>query len=157
MTLDLHRYEKIWLLLAIAMLIFALGYSGYQTFALGQGPPSGISKIDPEKVEETAPFDNPGVFKIDENEYEVIMILRAFSFEPNEVEVPAGAKVHFFMTSTDVVHGFQVTGTNLNAMVMPGHVQEATHTFKEPGEYLVVCNEYCGVGHQLMSMTITVK
>jgi len=155
--LGLHRYERIWLTIAVAMLIFALVYSGYQTFSLGDGPPSGVDTIDPEKVSETAPFDEPGVYEVGDNEYEVIMTLQAFSFEPNEIEVPAGAKVHFYMTSKDVVHGFQVTGTNLNAMVMPGHIQETTYTFKKPGDYLAVCNEYCGAGHQVMSMSITVK
>ncbi|ARD48656.1 cytochrome c oxidase subunit II [Sporosarcina sp. P33] len=155
--MKMHRYEKIWLFLAASMLVIAVVYSGVQTFALGQGPPSGVGMIDPEKVEETAPFDNPGISKIGENEYEVVMILRAFSFEPNAIEIPAGATVHFKMTSTDVMHGFQVIGTNLNAMIMPGHIQEAKQKFTKPGEYLVICNEYCGIGHQLMSMTITVK
>ena len=133
--MKMHRYEKIWLFLAASMLVIAVAYSGVQTFALGQGPPSGVGMIDPEKVEETAPFDNPGISKIGDNEYEVVMILRAFSFEP----------------------GFQVIGTNLNAMIMPGHIQEAKQKFKKPGEYLVLCNEYCGVGHQAMSMKIIVK
>ncbi len=155
--MNLHRYEKIWLALAGAMLVFAIVYSGFQTLALSDGPPSGVGIIDPEKIEETAPFDNPGVFEVGDNEYEVIMILRAFSFEPNEINIPVGAKVDFFLTSGDVFHGFQVVGTNLNAMVMPGHIQETKHTFTKPGEYLVVCNEYCGVGHQVMDMKITVK
>lgn len=34
---------------------------GYQTFAMGMGPPSHMETIDPQKVEETAPFDEPGV------------------------------------------------------------------------------------------------
>lgn len=155
--MKMHRYEKIWLYLAAAMLVFAIVYSGYQTFALGHGPPSGVGTIDPTKVEETKPFDNPGIFKTGENEYDVIMILRTFSFEPNEIEIPVGAKVNFIMTSTDVVHGFQVVDTNLNAMILPGHIQEATQTFNKRGEYLAICNEYCGIGHQLMSMKITVK
>lgn len=155
--MGIHRYEKIWLALSGAMLVIAIVYSGYQTFELGHGPPSGVDTIDPENVEETPPFDNPGVYEVGENEYEVVMILEAFSFTPNEIEIPAGATVEFTMTSTDVVHGIQVVDTNVNAMVMPGHIQQATQTFHEPGEYLAVCNEYCGVGHQLMSMTIIVE
>lgn len=153
----MHVYEKIWLYIGVAMLLIALLYSGFQTFALGQAPPSGVETIAPEEVRETAPFDEPGVFEVGENEYEVVMVLEAFSFEPNEIVLPAGSTVHFKMTSTDVVHGFQVIGTNLNAMVMPGHIQEATQTFTEPGEYLALCNEYCGAGHQLMSMNIIVE
>lgn len=155
--MKMHRYEKIWLTLSAAMLVIAIVYSGYQTFALGHGPPSGVGTIDPENVENVAPFDNPGVFEVGENEYEVVMILRAFSFDPSEITIPKGATVHFKMTSTDVIHGFQVIDTNLNAMVMPGHIQEATQTFNQSGEFLAVCNEYCGTGHQLMSMTITVE
>ena len=155
--MKLHRFEEIWLILAVGVLVLSISYSGYQTFAVGNGPPSGIETIDPQKVDETAPFDNPGVFEIGENEYEVIMTLQIFSFTPSEIEIPVGSTVHFKMTSKDVIHGFQVVGTNLNAMVTPGYIQKATQTFDKPGEYLVLCNEYCGAGHQMMSTTITVK
>ncbi len=153
----MHRLEEIWLGLSAGILILFMVVVGYQTFALGMGPPSNKDTIDPEQVDQTAPFDEPGVKKVGENEYEVIMTLQAFGFNPSEIEVPAGAEVTFTMTSKDVVHGFQVPGTNINAMVMPGHIQQITHTFDEPGEYLVLCNEYCGAGHQLMSTTIMVK
>src|SRR5699024_2256773 len=80
-----------------------------------------------------------------------------FSFDPGEIEVPTGAKVNFIMTSKDVVHSIQVVDTNINAMVLQGHVQKISHTFNEPGEYLGICNEDTGVGHQMMDMTITVN
>lgn len=155
--MKMHRYEEIWLVLSVAILVGSMLVTGYQTFAQGMGPPSHKETIDPQKVDETAPFDNPGVFEVGDNEYEVVMTLQAFGFNPGNIEVPAGAEVHFIMTSKDVVHGFQVAGTNLNAMVMPGHIQKISQTFHEPGEYLVLCNEYCGAGHQMMSTTITVK
>lgn len=155
--MKLHRYEEIWLVLAVAVLVLSMVVTGYQTFAQGMGPPSNKEIIDPEKVDETAPFDEPGVYEVGDNEYEVVMTLQIFSFNPGDIEVPAGATVHFTMTSKDVIHGFQVAGTNLNTMVVPGHIQKISHTFDEPGEYLVLCNEYCGVGHEQMSTTITVK
>src|SRR5690625_2756080 len=155
--MKLHRFEEIWLVLAVIVILGSMVITGYQAFAQGMGPPSGKETIDPEKVDEIEPFDNPGVFKIAENEYEVVMTLQIFSFNPSDIEVPVGSTVHFTMTSKDVVHGFQVAGTNLNAMVMPGHIQKISQTFDEPGEYLVLCNEYCGTGHQMMSTTITVK
>ncbi|MFZ3579705.1 cytochrome c oxidase subunit II [Virgibacillus sp. DJP39] len=153
----MHRLEETWLAVSIGILVIFMLITGYQTFALGMGPPSNKEMIDPQKVSETAPFDNPGVKKIGENEYEVVMTLQAFGFDPSEVEVPAGAKVNFILTSKDVTHGFQVAGTNINAMVMPGHIQKISHTFEEPGDYLVLCNEYCGAGHQVMGTSIIVK
>jgi len=155
--MKMHLDEKIWLVISFGMIMGMMLFTGYQTFVLGMGPPSHMETIDPQQVEETAPFDNPGIFEIGENEYEVVMTLELFSFNPGNIEIPAGSTVHFTMTSKDVSHGFQVTGTNLNAMVMPGHIQKISQTFTEPGEYLVLCNEYCGVGHQHMSTTITVN
>lgn len=153
----MHRSEKVWLLLSFGMIIGFMLITGYQAFALGMGPPSHEERIDPQKVDETAPFDKPGITKIGENEYEVVMTLQIFSFTPNQIEVPAGSTVHFTLTSKDVVHGFQVADTNINAMVMPGYVQKISQKFEKPGEYLVLCNEYCGAGHQMMATTITVK
>jgi len=153
----LHKYEKIWLTLAFGVIVFSIAVTGYQTFANDMGPPSGRDRIDPELVDETAPFNNPGVYEVGDNQYEVVMTLQTFSFTPNEIEVPVGAEVTFIMTSKDIIHGIQVVNTNLNAMVMPGLIQHIKQTFHEPGEYLILCNEYCGVGHQVMSATITVK
>src|SRR5690606_31108815 len=155
--MKIHRAEEIWLIVGVAIIVLSMVITGYQAFAQGFAPPSGMETIDPQKVDETAPFDEPGVYQIGENEYEVVMTLQAFSFEPGDIEIPAGSTVHFVMTTKDVIHGIQIPGTNMNAMVTPGHIQRITETFDEPGEYLVICNEYCGVGHQLMSTTITVK
>lgn len=155
--MKMHRAEEVWLIIGVAILVISMAITGYQAIALDMGTPSGLETIDPQKVDETAPFDKPGVYKTGDNEYEVVMTLQIFSFTPMDIEIPAGAEVTFVMTSKDVVHGFQVAGTNLNAMVTPGHIQRATQKFDEAGEYLVLCNEYCGAGHQMMSTTITVK
>ncbi|MEQ6377168.1 cytochrome c oxidase subunit II [Bacillaceae bacterium S4-13-58] len=153
----MHRLEEIWMTISIGILVIFMLVIGYQTFALGMGPPSNMDTIDPQNVEATEPFDEPGVKEIGENEYEAVIIMQQFGFQPSTIEVPAGAKVNFTLTSKDVTHGFQVVNTNINAMVMPGHIQRISHTFDEPGDYLVVCNEYCGAGHQAMSTTIIVK
>jgi cytochrome c oxidase subunit 2 len=72
------------------------------------------------------------------------------------VEVPYGAKVKIIATTKDVVHGFEVAGSNINMMLEPGYISEHITTFDKTGEYLIVCNEYCGVGHHMMSSKIKV-
>jgi len=72
------------------------------------------------------------------------------------VEVPLGAKVKVLATTKDVVHGFNVAGTNINMMLEPGYISEYVTTFDKAGEYLIVCNEYCGAGHHMMSSMIKV-
>lgn len=153
----MHKSEKVWLIVSFGVILLFMLATGYQAFVSGMAPPGGMEVIDPQKVHETAPFDQPGITQIGDGEYEVVMIAQLFSFDPGNIEIPAGATVHFKITSPDVIHGFQITGTNANGMVMPGHVLNMTQTFNEPGEYLVLCNEYCGAGHQFMSTTITVR
>ena len=65
-------------------------------------------------------------------------------------------RVTFRLTSVDVIHGFQIVGTNANTMVVPGYVSEFTTVFDRPGEYLIVCNEYCGLSHHVMHATLIV-
>jgi cytochrome c oxidase subunit 2 len=155
--MHIHRLEKIWLIFGIAMLIVFLGVLGVGAFAMGMQPPTGHHhSLDPEKVDETAPFDNPRLEKIGDNEYNAYMVAYAFGYGPEKLEIPAGATVHFQITSSDVVHGFQIPGTNVNMMVVPGEVNHLSYTFKKSGQYLILCNEYCGTGHEYMSTTITV-
>jgi cytochrome c oxidase subunit II len=154
--MHLHKYEKIWLMLGGATLIIFLSIVGITAFAMDHKPPSDLTTIDPELVEQTPPFNQPGLKQIGDNEYQLTMIAQAFSFIPNEVEVPKGAKVHFVVTSKDVVHGFALAGTNVNMMIVPGHINSYTQVFNNTGDYLLLCNEYCGIGHQVMGTKIKV-
>jgi cytochrome c oxidase subunit II len=59
--------------------------------------------------------------------------------------------VTFYLTSRDVIHGWQVQGTNLNVEVIPGEIAVLRYTFDKPGSFLTTCNQYCGVGHHACS------
>ncbi|GEL77555.1 cytochrome c oxidase subunit II [Tenuibacillus multivorans] len=155
--MHMHKLEKVWLIIGVITLIAFLTTVGIQAFASGHAPPSDLTKVDPEKVDETPPFNEPGLKKVGENEYELVMVLQSFGFTPNKVEIPHGSTVKFIVTSKDVVHGFEIAGTRVNMMVTPGHVNSMTYTFEEKGEYLILCNEYCGIGHHMMSAELEVK
>ncbi|HBZ83713.1 MULTISPECIES: cytochrome c oxidase subunit II [Brevibacillus] len=155
--MHLHRYEKIWLMLGAGGLALFIVLLCVNAFAMGMAPPSNMEMIDPEKVMETPPFDKPGLKQVGDKEYDAYMTAFAFGFSPTKMEVSAGSTINFHVTSPDVVHGFQIPETNINFMVLPGHISSATHTFDKPGEYLILCNEYCGAGHQVMATTIIVK
>jgi cytochrome c oxidase subunit 2 len=87
----------------------------------------------------------------------VYTVAHIFAFDPAKISVPVGARVTFYVTSADVEHGFSIPDTGVNTMVTPGWVSEVSHTFKKAGTYLLVCNEYCGSGHQLMAGSVEVK
>ena len=64
----------------------------------------------------------------------------------------------FYVTSADVVHGFFIPHTDINMMAIPGWVNEETHTSsRAPATYLLICHEYCGIGHQNMFAKIEVR
>ncbi|MFD1705191.1 cytochrome c oxidase subunit II [Siminovitchia sediminis] len=151
-----HKYEKIWLAFGILSLVVFLSIVGVTAFAHGHEPSGGLDTIDPEKVNETAPFDNPGVRQIDEDTYEVVAVAKAFGYDPQEIRVPAGKEIIFTITSTDVVHSFTIDDTKVNMMAVPGRITQKSYTFKNPGTYLILCNEYCGTGHHYMSTEIEV-
>jgi cytochrome c oxidase subunit 2 len=71
------------------------------------------------------------------------------AFVPSCIISP-GKPITIRLASADVVHGFLVQGTNVNAMVVPGYVTTVRTTFKDSGERLMPCHEFCGVGHQAM-------
>jgi cytochrome c oxidase subunit 2 len=155
---DIHlpRYERIWLTIGIGSLFVFLFILGALSIGMGLNPPGQMKTIPPEQVKTSTAFYKPAVTKIGPNEYRATMVAQMFSFAPAQLKVPAGSTVHFEITSPDVVHGLYIPNTNVNIMVLPGHITEFTYTFKNSGDYLMLCHEYCGSGHHLMMGKLTV-
>lgn len=80
----------------------------------------------------------------------VRIVAQQYSFTPQCLVVPAGVPITFRATSSDVVHGFLITDTNINSMLEPGYVLTFKTTFDRPGDHTMPCHEYCGTGHQNM-------
>lgn len=163
----LEKYEGIWLGIAVVMVlllfagVIASMINGTFPLLAGQGGGHAMvntsGRVDPVKVgtgTSATPFDKPG-FTADGND--LYIVARAFQFAPAEVRVPAGKEINVHVTSADVIHGFQITGTNINAEILPGHVATYTVTFKHPGTQHVICNEFCGAGHQNMVSTFIIE
>jgi len=73
-----------------------------------------------------------------------------FSFTPSCILVPTDTPVTFRVTSSDVVHGFLISGTDVNLMLVPGYISKITAHFQTPGERYMPCHEFCGMGHEGM-------
>lgn len=61
------------------------------------------------------------------------------------------------VTSRDVVHSFFVPQLGLKIDAIPGYVNILWVKVNEPGRYLVVCAELCGIGHYAMIAEIVVE
>lgn len=150
-------YERLWMWAAGVIILALLGSTAFATLSQGRLPPSHVETIDPRAVRQDERFAVPGVYPNADGGVTATVIALTFAFQPNEIRVPAGRPVTFRVTSTDVVHGFQIVATNGNTMVVPGYVSQFTTAFDTPGEYLIVCNEYCGIGHHVMYAKLIVE
>lgn len=155
--MHIHRYERWWMAFGITMLVAFLAIITVAAVADNINPPGGMRQIDPTKVASTPPFDHPGLRPLGDGKYEAYYVAQVFSFSPASITVPAGSTVTFYVTSPDVVHGFFIAGTDINMMVVPGWVNMQTHRFTKRGTYLLLCHEYCGIGHQNMFAKIEVQ
>lgn len=142
-------YERTWLWASAAMIALFTGSILISSGAQATSPPSHVETIDPTTARTDPRFAQPGVTIHPDGSATVVGLAQIFSFLPAEMRVPADVPVTFRLTSPDVIHGFQIVGTNSNAMVVPGYVTSFTATFPA-GTYMIVCNEFCGVGHHGM-------
>jgi len=155
--MHVNRLEKIWLWLGAAtMVAFFMTLLTLSVRAVIITPRDGAT-IDPTKVWQTPPFDHPGLRQTGPLTYEAYYVGQVFSWQPQSVTVPVGSTVTFFVTSADVVHGFTIPDEDVNVEVLPGWVSSETHTFRRPGDYLILCNQYCGIGHHTMGAHVIVR
>ena len=148
MKVDL--YEKVWMWAVGVMLTLFFVSTAAAAFGGAVHPPSHVETIDPTRVLADPRFSTRGVSVDEAGRVHARLVGMAFAWLPATLTLPANRPVTFHVTSMDVVHGFEIVRTNGQTMTIPGYVSQFTTQF-EPGEYLVVCNEYCGVGHHTMS------
>jgi cytochrome c oxidase subunit 2 len=155
--MHVELYERIWMWAATALIVAFLAAIVLTTATQAVQPPSHIETVDPTALASHPEFGKPGVTMRPDGSVVVSVVATMFAFGPDPIEVPARVPVTFRVTSADVVHGFEVVGTNANAMAVPGYVSQLTVTFDAPGERTIVCNEYCGLMHHAMVGKLIVK
>jgi cytochrome c oxidase subunit 2 len=119
--------------------------------------PEPAGRVQPADIDTTAPFDDPGYHDTGDGTGELVLVGQAWQWTPQDVTIPAGTEVTIKAVSRDVIHGIRIPETNANVMVIPGQISEIEVDFKDPGQYSLLCHEYCGIGHQTMFMTINVE
>ncbi len=144
----MNRIEIIIIGLSIALLtvFFGMVYQAQQTTVkLPQCVPTGTT------------FSEGKLVQLADKEYQLFCLSRMWSFDPGRIELPVGSKLDIYLTSADLVHGFQIGGKNINMMAIHGTVNKQTVSFDKPGVYPIICHEYCGMGHSYMRGEIVVN
>lgn len=73
-----------------------------------------------------------------------------------ELRLPVDQPVKVLLRSKDVLHNFTVTQFRVKMDLVPGMVTHLWVTPTKPGEYEILCEELCGIGHFAMRGRVVV-
>jgi cytochrome c oxidase subunit 2 len=74
----------------------------------------------------------------------------------NEIRLPVGEPVEFYLDSPDVIHSFWIPSLGGKIDMIPGRITRLTLTPTRTGVFRGACAEYCGTSHALMSFFVVV-
>jgi cytochrome c oxidase subunit 2 len=154
-----HKSEKVWFTISFVwcMILFAMMPLWH---VVGGQNPSGIrAKVEPRdyiaRVQQFARDYGTG-----ESESgipvvapppgsDIYLLAAQFQWAP-VLQLQEGVEYTLHLSSLDVNHGFNLYPFNVNFQVVPGYDYGLRVTPTEAGDYRIVCNEFCGLGHHLM-------
>lgn len=147
-----ERIEARWATLMFAIIVLLLAVVVFTAVHYSSMPPSRVEVIEVKTLHLAGEFleSNLGTGIDPDGNVMVHVLAEQYAFHPHCVVVPDGVPVTFRATSGDVVHGFQIMGSNVNSMLVPGYVSTFIMTLHGTGERAMPCHEYCGVGHAAM-------
>lgn len=153
-----HPSEKVWFSIAFAWCLVLFAMMPLWHLKGGQNPSGIRSKVEPAAFEaRTQEFiaeyqigtDN-GIPVVEPPPgSDVYLLGRMWSWTP-VLKLRKGAEYTLHLSSKDVNHGFALYPVNVNFQVVPGYDYALRVTPSEAGDFRVICNEFCGIGHHLM-------
>ena len=161
----LHRMEIVWITIAffwgIAMFSTMIWWHIYGEQNLSNESYRILPDVYAERVDAMIE-----AYQVGEDEFgmpivrppvgsDVYLQARLWDWSPI-LELVEGETYRLHISSLDWQHGFSLQPTNINLQVHPGYEMVVTLTPNESGEFGIVCNEFCGIGHHLMTGRINV-
>jgi cytochrome c oxidase subunit 2 len=169
-SLPIGRQEKIWLsiVVAIGLAMFVM-MPVWHVFG-AQNSPTETYRVTPDGYWQKVMAFNAADGSISVRDQagikptgtDVYLGAMRFLWMPNTIVLEAGRPYRIHVSSKDVNHGFSIhraneTAQKVNFQVVPGYEHVLTMTFDRPGTYEIICQEYCGIGHQAMIGRIIVR
>jgi cytochrome c oxidase subunit 2 len=147
-----ERVERRWASVAITILVMLVVTAVFAGVHEASMPQSRVETADPRTLHLRGEFieSNLGSALEPDGSVTVRAIGQQYSFTPQCILVPTDTPITFRLTSADVVHGFLITGTAINLMLVPGYVSSIPARFSTPGDRHMPCHEFCGLGHEGM-------
>ena len=84
------------------------------------------------------------------------IVAKKFDYTPNVIKLKKGVPVVLEFTTLDVVMGFKVPDLGVRADIIPGKVSRVRLVPDKVGTFPLLCDIFCGSGHEDMTGTIIV-
>jgi cytochrome c oxidase subunit II len=153
-----HRHEKVWVAIAFVWCLILFAMMPLWHMKGGQNP-GGIRRA----VEPRAYFQRTEEFiaqyRVGEDQgipivepppgSDIYLLAMSFQWRPI-LKLRAGAEYTLHLSALDVNHGFSLYPLNINFQVIPGYDYGLRVQPTEAGDFRIICNEFCGIGHHLM-------
>jgi cytochrome c oxidase subunit 2 len=153
-----HKSEKVWVAIAFVWCMVLFAMMPLWHLKGGQNPSGIRRKVDPQAFyQRTQEFI--AQYKIGEDRgmpivapppgSDVYLTALAFQWTPI-LQLEKDREYVLHMSSLDVNHGFSLYPMNINFQVVPGYDYGLRVKPTEAGDFRIICNEFCGIGHHIM-------
>jgi cytochrome c oxidase subunit 2 len=154
----LDRYEKSWLTVAFVWCLLLSAMMPIWYLLGRQNVPTTTYRVTPQEYAQLV-TDFTNKYQADTRDgipvaapppdSDIYLWARQWQWFPF-LRLKKGATYRLHISSLDVQHGFSLQPTNLNLQILPGYDYVATITPTQAGEFSILCNEFCSIGHHLM-------
>jgi cytochrome c oxidase subunit II len=160
-----HRSEKMWVAIAFAWCMVLFAMMPLWHFKGGQNPgglryrttPAAYYKRAQEFIKTYRVGTDHGIPVVAPPPgSDVYLVAQSWQWQP-VLRLRQGAQYTLHLSSLDVDHGFSLFPVNLNFEVVPGYDYGLRVTPTAAGDFRIICNEFCGIGHHTMVGRVIVE
>jgi cytochrome c oxidase subunit 2 len=160
-----HKSEKVWVGIAFAWCMVLFAMMPLWHWKGGQNPSGIRSRTTPQAyMARMVEFMNQ--YKVGEDEgltvvapppgADIYMAAMTFTWMP-VLKLQKDVQYTLHLSALDVNHGFSLFPINVNFQVVPGYDYGLRVTPNIAGDFRIICNEFCGIGHHVMVGKVIVE
>jgi cytochrome c oxidase subunit 2 len=153
-----HRAEKVWVAIAFGWCLVLFAMMPLWHWKGGQNPSGIRRKVDPQaffaRTQEFARqykvADDRGIPIVQPPAgADAYLTAMTFSWFPI-LQLVRGQRYRLHISALDTNHGFSLFPMNVNFQIVPGYDYALEVTPTASGDFRIICNEFCGIGHHMM-------
>jgi cytochrome c oxidase subunit 2 len=160
-----HKSEKVWVGIAFAWCLVLFAMMPLWHWKGGQNPSGIRSRTTPdafmarasEFIEQYQTGEEGGIPVVSPPAgAHVYLVAFAYQWMPI-LKLQKNVEYTLHLSTLDVNHGFSLYPINVNFQVVPGYDYGLRVTPNASGDFRIICNEFCGIGHHTMVGRVIVE